>query len=216
MRAFVHARCVRHHVRMASGERDPGGTWPLGSVVGAALAKAGWSDREAGKRAGIAPATVKAMVTGRRPNGDSTKPQSSAVIKLARALRLDVNHALELAGYDPRVENPDFRPSARSGRPPKSQRVVGEMIDRLTPRQYDAVVEIIESMLWPNDDQQPTQDGAAQTGELIELDAHPTSRRTSSEPMEPLSGVMPLPPKPVRSPAPDPASEDAGQGRGVD
>lgn len=146
---------------MTSGERDPDGLWPLGPVVGAALAQAGWSDREAGKRAGIAPATVKAMVTGRRPNGDTTKPQSSAVIKLARALRLDVNEALELAGYDPRVENPDFQPSARMGRPPKSQRAVGEMIDRLTPRQYDAVVEVIESMLWPTTaDEQDVLDDA--------------------------------------------------------
>jgi hypothetical protein len=201
---------------MASGERDPGGTWPLGPVVGAALAQAGWSDREAGKRAGIAAATVKAMVTGQRPNGDPTKPQSSAIIKLARALRLDVNEALELAGYDPRVENPDFKPNARTGRPPKSQRAVGEMIERLTPRQYDAVVEVIESMLWPDHDQEPVNDGVPQAAEGIEGKAHATSRRTSSEPQMPLGGVTPLPGKPVRTPAPDPASEEAGQGRGVD
>lgn len=140
---------------MASGERDPGGSsWPLGPVVGEALTRAGLSDREAGKRAGIAAATVKAMVTGHRPTGEPTRPQSAAVIKLARVLRLDVNQALELAGYDPRIENPDFQPSARTGRPPKSQRAVGNLLDRLTPRQYDAVVEVIESMLRPDGDEE--------------------------------------------------------------
>lgn len=142
---------------MASGEREPGGTWPLGPVVRTARETAGWSEREAGKRAGIAAATWKALETGQRPNGDQTRPQSSAVIKAARALRLDVNQALELAGYDPRLENPDFNPSARNGAPPKSQRAVGEMIDRLTPRQYDAVVEIVESMLRPDGAEEPTR-----------------------------------------------------------
>jgi hypothetical protein len=204
---------------MASGERDPGVDWPLGPIVERARLDAGWSLREAGAKAKISATTWRSVETGTRSDGkggvEPSKPQSSVVVSVANAIGMDVNEALTLAKYEPELHNPNFKPGGK-GRPPKSQRAVADLIARLSPRQYAAIVEVVESMLWPNDDQQPTQDGAAQTGELIELDAHPTSRRTSSEPMEPLSGVMPLPPKPVRSPAPDPASEDAGQGRGVD
>jgi transcriptional regulator with XRE-family HTH domain len=201
---------------MASGERDPGVDWPLGPVVKRARLDAGWSLREAGTKAKISATTWSSVETGTRSDGkggvEPSKPQSSVIVAVANAIGMDVNEALKLAKYDPDLHNPNFKPGGK-GRPPKSQRAVADLIAQLSPRQYAAIVETVQSMLWPDEEKQPAQDGATQNTELIELEAHPTSRRTSSKPMEPLDGVVPLPPHPVRGPAPDPASEDAGQGR---
>lgn len=202
---------------MASGERDPGVDWPLGPVVKRARLDAGWSLREAGAKAKISATTWSSVETGTRSDGkggaEPSKPQASVIVSVANAIGMDVNEALTLAGYEPELNNPNFQPGGK-GRPPKSQRAVADLIARLTPRQYNAVVEVVESMLWPTGDQRPAQDGAPQASETIELDAHPTGRKTRTEPQPPLDGVIPLAPHPVRSPAPDPASEDAGQGRG--
>ncbi len=139
---------------MTSGEHDTDGAWPLGELVRQARDRAGLSLREAGRRAGISATTWESIETGtRRKRGgggetEPTKPQASNIVAAANVLRLDVNKALRLAGYDPSVSNPGFHPS-QPGRPPVSQRAVGDMVARLTPRQRAAVVEIIESMLYP-------------------------------------------------------------------
>lgn len=165
---------------MASGEHDPNGDWPLGNLVREARKTAGFSLREAARRAGISPTTWESVETGtRRKRGgggetEPSRPQASNVIAVANVLRLDVNEALRFAGYDPSVSNPGFHPS-QPGRPPVSQRAVGDMVARLTPRQRAAVVEIIESMLWPT-----TEDEAEAADEPVHFVAHEERPRETS------------------------------------
>ena len=147
---------------MASGEHGSDGDWPLGALVREARLGAGLSQREAGRLAGISPTTWESIETGtRRKRGgggvERSVPQASNIVAAANVLRLDVNNVLRLAGYDPTVSNPGFHPS-QPGRPPVSQRAIGDMAARLSARQRAAVVEIIESMLDPNADSERQAD----------------------------------------------------------
>lgn len=145
---------------MASGEHDTDGDWPLGAIVREARLSAGLSLRAAATQANISPTTWDSVEKGTRPKRgggghERSVPQASNIVAVANVLRLDINNALRLAGYDPSVANPGFQPT-RPGRVPKSQRALGDMAARLTPRQYGAVVEIIESMLYPTVEDEQT------------------------------------------------------------
>lgn len=190
---------------MASGERDPGGAWPLGPIVRAGRERAGLSISEAARQARTSATTWTSVETGTRTTKSGPKPnipQATIIVAvvsvlnghLERADRIDIDKALELAGYEPAVHNPVRDPS-HAGPPPVSSRVIASKSEQLTPRQRAAVHSIIESMLNPNGPNETQSDGTVwhvgyderprpQAGDAVHHVGHdekPPKRRTHAE-----------------------------------
>lgn len=205
---------------VTTGERDPELLRQLGMRVASASKIAGLDQTKLADTAGVSRIFVQQLMRGSRYDGKAWAPKADNLMAVVTTLNeelrrhgdgnavIDPREALRLAGVDDRDAD-RFLP--KRGRPTVSAARVAELVAKLTHRQREAVVEVVESMIYPttaDEHQEPVRDG-----ELIEMDSHPTGRRTSSDTMEPLDDVIPLSSHPVRGPASDPASEDAGRGQ---
>lgn len=133
---------------MTTGERDPELLQQLGQLVREACKAAGLDQTKLAERARVSRGFVQQLWGGRRFDGKPFNPKPANLLAVANVLDLDRAHVLRLASI-----NPEEYADQPMGRPATSVRHLAELAASLTPRQRDAVVEIIESILHPHRDE---------------------------------------------------------------
>jgi transcriptional regulator with XRE-family HTH domain len=121
--------------------------WPLGDVIKRARERLGLSVRAAAKLMDVSPTTWSSVETGtrvKRGGGghEPAQPQASVIIAAARIVRVDVDTALRLAGYEPSVYNP-----ASAAPLTRSERTVAQRVSMLSPEQQAAVGTVVDAFL---------------------------------------------------------------------
>jgi len=126
--------------------------WRLGPELKRRRTKADLSQREAAARAGISESKWRQLESGHVSMGAGqrvrvgTRPDTA--VAAGRAVGLSAEAALELAGYDP-AEHPELVNAADD---PADDTVPG--FSRLSPRQRQKVVELVQAIL--ETDEEPT------------------------------------------------------------
>jgi transcriptional regulator with XRE-family HTH domain len=156
---------------VTTGERDPELLHELGVRVANASKVAGLDQTKLAEVAGVSRVFVQQLWRGGRFDGKPWAPKPDNVMAVVNALNAELNRrgdadaaidqreALRLAGVDERDAD-QYLP--KPGRPTVSATHLAELVGKLTHRQREAIVEVVESMIYPTTADEPgeSDDGA--------------------------------------------------------
>lgn len=158
---------------MTTGERDPELLHELGVRVANASKVAGLDQTKLAEVAGVSRAFVQQLWRGGRYDGKAWAPKPDNLMAVVNALNAELNRrgdadaaidqreALRLAGVDERDAD-QYLP--KPGRPTVSATHLAALVGKLTHRQREAIVEVVESMIYPTTADEP--------GEPDSVDVH--------------------------------------------
>lgn len=143
---------------VTTGERDPELLRQLGARIASASQAASLDQTKLAEVSGVSRAFVQQLWRGGRFDGKAWAPKPDNVMAVVNAINtelhrrgetdaaIDQHDALRLAGVDERDAD-QYLP--KPGRPTVSAAHVAELVGKLTHRQREAIVEVVESMIYP-------------------------------------------------------------------